>query len=364
MINRVGIVSLKFSPGLLKEFLAHREKFKSQGISVRLFVDHRYCALNNKISGLKEFSDNYFLMLMQVIINLIKPNKVITDYIRDIDALFIYNFHPINIVLCRLAKRSHKKVFLYIHEPYMPDKMMYGFKAAIRIKILEEFQIYNVSFANHVFLPSENAIRHFDVRTRSRFLNRSISHLLLQDKFAEHNVSNSTKTIVFVGKIHKTKRFNEFLGLAEMSKKEEYKFIIITTSSLSPRQNRQIELADNVELINDVFINDNVIEEAIYKASALFKADKAMTQSGLVAQSMMLGTPVICSFIPGFTQHIIEGSNGFILDFNKGTWKRELLNAIDMVDLHRDKFRSNCRSSYKQYWDGSNWQKEIGVYFK
>jgi len=364
MLKRVGIVSLKFSPGLLKEFLAHGEKFKTQGFSVRLFIDHRYRAFDDNISGLKGFSDNYLLMLLQVIINLIRPSKIITDFVRDVDALFIYNFHPINIVLCRIANRAQKKVFLYIHEPYMPDKMMYGLKAAIRIKILEEFQIYNVTFANHVFLPSENAIRNFDERTRSKYLNKSISHLLLQDKSTEHNLPNSEKTLVFVGKIHKTKRFMEFLSLAEMSEKEGYKFIIITTTSLSPQQNRRIALAGNIELINDRFINDIVIEAAISKATALFKADTAMTQSGLVAQSLMLGTPVICSFIPGFTQHIIDGRNGFILDFNKGTWERELLNAVDIVDLQREKFRSACRRSYRQYWDGSNWQREIGIYFK
>ena len=68
---------------------------------------------------------------------------------------------------------------------------------------------------------------------------------------------------------------------------------------------------------------------------SVLKLDKLMTQSGVVALSFALGTPVIARNILGFSQDVNHKINGYLINENESN---SLINALNWVS-NNSKYR-------------------------
>jgi glycosyltransferase involved in cell wall biosynthesis len=68
-------------------------------------------------------------------------------------------------------------------------------------------------------------------------------------------------------------------------------------------------LADRILIVNR-FLPDDELNQAIYHSDYVVLPYRSGTQSGILAQSIALGTPVLSSKLPGLSMYLEEGKTG------------------------------------------------------
>ena len=138
------IVSLKFAPGLKKEFFALGENIRSNTMDLKYIIAEKYSNIEGVYNGIEYIStaDNISGLVMDTLkfINSKKFMKIFSS--SHPDFVLFYNPHPLNPFIARLIKRNFPEAItaLYLHDPYKPDKSSYGFKKGIYIKLVEVIQ--------------------------------------------------------------------------------------------------------------------------------------------------------------------------------------------------------------------------------
>tara|TARA_Y100001954_G_C15813905_1_gene606510 strand:+ start:2226 stop:3317 length:1092 start_codon:yes stop_codon:yes gene_type:complete len=360
----LGIISLKYAPGLYKELNNHYKLAKNNNISCKKLLNFEYRKhgekyIDESFINVKSTFIGFFLDFVQIF-QIIKNMKL---FYSNKKVLLFYNFHPLNILISLLAKKS--KIFLYIHEPYMPEKSNYGFLFSIRIQLLEFFQTINIKLSDLIFVPSQNALKMFELKYPKLKHKCRVSPLLLLKNNSDYYEPNK-KNFVFVGRIHKAKNFSLFLNLVEYCfiNNLNYNFLVISISDINSMVPKEILNNSRFTVISKDYITDSEIENAIRDSYALIKLDSSMTQSGLVAQSMMLGTPVIANDIIGFSQHISNGLNGFLINLNRSDLNEEFIRILELCILNKKELKINSLIQYEKLWSGSSWMSQIGNYIK
>lgn len=153
------IISLKFAPGLKKEFTVIGENLHRFGLNVKYIISQKYSEL--------EYSNERMIYITTrdgvngMIIDAIK-----SFFLRDIIKIFseeipsfvcFYNPHPLNPRLAPLIKRKFPGAILslYLHDPYKPDKSYYGFKKGMYVRVAELVQGLTIKYMDYIISPSE-----------------------------------------------------------------------------------------------------------------------------------------------------------------------------------------------------------------
>ena len=243
---------------------------------------------------------------------------------------------------------------MYIHEPWMENKLEYGIKRASMLIILEYLQKIYVKLSAHiVIVPSENARMKALKYGIFRDINLLYTFPLLLEKKGYKNKAKNY--FLFIGRIHKAKSFESLLNTLEYNK--EIILEIITTTNISTYldQKHRDHIKSGRLIINSKKdIGETEIQAAIQKCSAVFKIDKLMTQSGIVPLSFALSTPVIARNIPGFSQDIDHKLDGYLI--NDST-DQELSLAINWINENLEIASLNARKKFNDKFSIDNWHK-------
>ena len=96
-----------------------------------------------------------------------------------------------------------------------------------------------------------------------------------------------------------------------------------------------------------------------FKAGALavFKLDTLMTQSGVVALSFALSTPVIARNILGFSQDVDHMKNGFLIDDDN---HQSLIEAIQWMLNNSLNSSQVARKKYEDKFSPNSWNENWG----
>jgi len=355
------IISLKFAPGLKKEFLILGENIKSKGINIKYIISEKYSELERSCDDTEYISTRDDIKgILKDTLNFINGKRFMRIFFTLLPPDFVcfYNPHPLNPFVARLIKNSFPKAItvVYLHDPYKPDKSLYGVKKATYIKLVELVQRLTVKYMDYVISPSEYSSYLFR-KYYPKFKGKNyIAPLLVPD--TRSAINSERRFFSIVGTAHLATGHDTFIELVNYvaKKKLDYKFALISSSNISLFLKKLTDEAKKIiKVINKSLITDSEIDVVIRQSYAVFRLDREVTQSGVIPVAYMNETPVIVRDIAGLKQHVKHKENGYLVPFN--STPEVLIQAMDFVKKNFDELSRNARRSYEETWAEWNFDK-------
>jgi glycosyltransferase involved in cell wall biosynthesis len=359
----VYIISLKFAPGLKKEFEVLGENMARKGMAVKYLLSENYKMLEGMQADVTYVSTQNSVRGM--IYDTLKHSGS-----KDMLKMFlscppkcicIYNPHPLNPHLAKNVKKHFPNTVgaLYLHDPHKPDKKSYGFLKSTYIRMAESVQSLTIKYMDYIISPSEYSSQLFRQRYPKFKGQNYIAPLLIPDKKQKEN--GSRRFFSIVGGAHLATGHDTFVDLINFVAKKglNYKFALISSSNIERCTEALNEKAKKlVKIINRKIIKDSEIDEIIRESYAVFRLDREVTQSGVVPVSYMNKTPVIARAIPGLTQHVWHEKTGYIVPFDCSP--EDLVRAMEFVQDNFAELSANARMSYEDIWAEWNFDQYYG----
>ena len=357
------IVSCKYAPGLLKEFLLLGRNIQRHGWHVKYLLSSEYGWMLEGLDidvAFVSSSKSVSQILLDIMRYPFAMKKVCTESFQSAKPAFIcfYNTHPLNFAIARLANRFSldgiRAVFL--HEPAKPDKARYGWKGSLFFRITELIQKISIISSTDVILPSSLAMRLFS-KYFPRYHGKSHYAPILIPDCPGQSVGKR-RYFSIVGRFNFSKRLDTFIDAANYAAQNGLNFHFqIVTSSPIDKSIKQLtpQANEKVRIINRNNISDKDISKAIAESFAVLCLHSMVTQSGVVPVAFMNSTPVIVPDEPGFTQFVRHKSNGWVLP--EGFSNRDIVEAMESVRQNFDSLHAGARHSYLDLFAENNWQK-------
>lgn len=364
MANKTAyIISLKFAPGLKKEFKVLGENIRQKGLDVRYFISEMYLKIEDALKNAVYINtkDGFIGIFIDTLRYLNFKKLLLPFSEKPPDFVCFYNPHTINPILARLIKQYFPSTLLclYLHDPYKPDKSFYGFKKALYITIAELIQKLTVRFMDIVVSPSQYSLELFKRKYPNFKGNNFIAPLLIPDQYVENN--KKRKYFSIIGIAHPATGHDTFIELVNYvaTYNLNYKFVLISSSNIESFIKELSNKSKNIlKVINNKLITDYEINDVIRQSYAVFRLDKEVTQSGVVPVSYMNETPVIARDIQGLTQHVWHKKTGYVVPFDCSP--QNLIEAMNYVRDNFTELSKNARKSYEEIWAEWNFDKYYG----
>jgi glycosyltransferase involved in cell wall biosynthesis len=355
------IISLKFAPGLMKEFAVIGENLKLEGFSINYLLANSYKHLDYELGGtiyLTTSKSIKEILYDSLRLYFSKKFNELMEADENLKFVLFYNPHILNFIVARIVKKRYKRIttVLYLHDPYKSEKRAYGFFKALYISLVELLQKLTVNYIDHVIFPSEYSHKIFLNHYQKYRGQLHIAPLLVPDQW-DGNEAN-TQLFSIVGGYHNATGHDTFIKLINYVAENnlDFRFGIVSSSDISKLLSQlSVKGRGLVEIINKKLIKDSEINAMVCQSYGIFRLDREVTQSGVVPVAFMNGTPVIVRDIPGLTQHVKHGFNGYIVPF--ACTFLDLVKAMEYIINNYEKLSLNARKSYENLWADNNFIK-------
>jgi glycosyltransferase involved in cell wall biosynthesis len=356
-------VSLKYAPGLWKEFHLLGNKLREYGLPVKYLISKEY-------KWMTEGSDSDVICVSSSK----NPKQILADTLRypvGIGRLCarafrsappaficIYNPHPLNFAIFRLARRFAPGGVraVYLHEPAKPAKKAYGLKGRFFFEIVELSQKLAHAQSTDVILPSPVAVELFRKYFPDYPGATHYAPLLIPDLSGRR--TKKRRYFTMAGRFNFSKRLDAFIGAANYAAErgEDLQFQIVTASPIDEYvQQLTPKARSKMRIINPSKLSDAEISAAVAESFAVLCLHPMVTQSGVLTVAFMNSTPVIARSSPGFIQFIDHKSNGWILADNFSS--PDLVEAMISVKNRFNILSANARQTYLDLFAAKNWSK-------
>lgn len=357
------MTSLNYSPGLWKEFKLLGDNLSQHDWSLNYLVSSGYSWLISgtidRVRFLTESSS-----LRDVVVETIRSPIDILPRVRRLftrcapEFLFLYNAHPLNTPIARLARNACPGGIraLYLHEPFVPEKSSYGRKRAFYIRINEWLQTLTLKYTTCAIVPSQHSLSLFHMRYPEYPNAVYRAPILLPEKPVGSGRSRSH--ISLVGNLNRSRGPHDFLELVKCAAKreEDLQFMIVTRSDINEAIQRLSPRARGMlEVVNKSAISDEEIARVVSQSTAIFLPHKQAAQSGNIPVAFREGTPVIARDIPGLSQHVHHKENGYLFPFDPTP--EQLLEAARYVRDDFSRLSDQAREDFENIFAESNFER-------
>lgn len=359
------LASLKYAPGLAKEFALLGRRLAQHGWRVRYLLSSSYAWLLDDPAG-----ETHYLARSET------PRQVVCDTARfwrsgaaqvrrlfrqrAPDLLLVYNPHPCNVVLLRLAAHAQPDGLraIYLHEPHVPDASSYGRRRALYIRVVDWVQAAALRRANCVILPSAHAQSLFSARYPHFRGEAHLAPILLPDCPAQGEAER--RWVSLVGTLNHSRGTDDFLALVAHAAAagERLRFKILTRSLVEGLDRLPVAARATLDVVRKDQISDDEIDETLAASIALFLPHKAAAQSGVVPVALRAGTPVLARDIPGLSQHVRHGENGYLYPI--APTPAQLLAGACYIRDHLAALSQQARQDYEETFSERNWARYYG----
>jgi len=358
------ILSLKYAPGLQKGFMLLGENLRKRHINVIYLLSKEYSDPGSVCENVEYITSSYNYKTMLLDSFSIRNMEHMAHIFSETppDLICFYNPHLLNTQIVQFVKDRFPQstTALYLHEPFVKNKLLYGLVKASFISVAEYFQKSMFEYLDKIILASEYANNVFR-NTFPRYAERTVIAPFLVPDYCE--VKNTRRRFFSsVGYINPSTGMDTFVELINHVAKNrpDYKFALITSSRNIKKY--LFKLARNainyLYVINKDSISDAEINTVIRESYAVFRLNKVMAQSGVIPISYMNWTPVIVRDIPGLTQHVSHKNNGYVIPYNSDP--EAVMEAMGHIIENFDFLSENARKSYLETWSENNWDRYYG----
>lgn len=155
---------------------------------------------------------------------------------------------------------------------------------------------------------------------------------------------------IFVGSLLETKGFDIILNLLTITAEKGYKWCIVGSGEYEEQLNNiRKDLVTDCVFVKG--IDQDELNILYNKAKWLFFPSRTESFGLVASESVFAGTPIICSYVGGLKEQLVEGINGFgIYDLNDVDAMAGLLEkAYTMQTENYEAMVKNCSSINRNY---------------
>ncbi len=361
------IASLKYAPGLAKEFSLMGQQLLEQRHDVQYMLSGGYSWLLDDMPAER--------------ISFVTRSKNSREMVEDTlgypfrlrgtlrrrfaqarpDFLCMYNPHPLNFAVMQQAQRAYPSGTraIYLHEPFKPDKRSFGRIGKYYFELVEQFQTLSIRYANTIIVPSPHAHELFEQRYPDFHGSVHIAPILIPEIARPEDASR--RFISLVGTINKSRGLDTFINLINSVAERglDWQFKIMTRNAvedalkaISPAGQRLLTTVIKSE------ISDQEISDTVSNSYAVFLPHKQVTQSGNVPVCFRVGTPIIARNLAGFSQHVTHKQTGYLLPDTFTV--EQLIDGIGYIRQHIDVMSSQARHVFETTFGVNNWTRYYG----
>ena len=327
---KVAVLSLRFAPGHVAHLRAYRELFSALGCEVRLFLDKPYRDF------IDEDSRHIFLDNTEDVFNW-KP-----------DVVFSYNIANDNIKVAKACKKAKIPFYYVLHEPWDSFKDLLALGKRAPRRVAANIVNYLTSKSAHkVILASENGVAKYKKYMKGCNKNYALFPLIFCDDYDE-NATFERKYFSFIGGFTEPRGCSAFLDFVRYSieRGKSIKFCIASRND--------VNISDSVlqQAINDgmllVFSGKPMTSDEInqhYRESVCsWNAYKSSTQSGVLPNALMQGSPVLVTDRGDSKDIVTEKKEGCFISLPHKN--EEIERAFDYIEAHVDEMSAAARDTF------------------
>lgn len=363
-MKSILFISQQFAPGHLTHVRAFVYMCEKIGLAPSLFLDEGYRAFCSDMED--ECSIYYSRPAALEVASKQQFNWAFVVNISKYDASFIRSLK---------IKCPNLRTLFWYHEPYA------GFCKTMQTQFtgsLEGAIDCVKSFGRHYFvkqlleetdlvvLPSSNAERVFNESRDSKSMRVAQMPLAFNDCLADSRDRLSEKDrpyFSFISTVQEKKGFTEFLDLVKYAsaKNPNLKFLIATRSDVESYMDDSLRslIDDGILAVKaGTPLTDEEINDAYRSTSCLWLGYHESTQSGVLAHSFMLGTPVLATSLPAFNDYV-DGRNGLAVSVDDLKNLDLLYRSLSTVQSNQESFCSAARDTFEKNFDSRRLVKQF-----
>ena len=329
---KVAIVSLRFSAGHIAHLRAYRELFRELNCQIMLFLDKKYNAF------IDYYDDTIFVDSYNQVLEW-KPEMV-----------FSYNIAKENIRLAQICRRKEIHFYYVLHEPCDSFKELITLRNRIPRRIAANIVNYlTCKYSYKVILASNNGKNKYEKYMKHCNRNFTVFPLIFCDDY-NHMLNIERKYFSYIGGFTENRGCLEFLKFIQFSISNNLNihFKIATRTEISSfLKNDLIQKAVNDKLLvvqDGKSMTTDEINNHYREAICVWNAYISSTQSGVLPNALMQGTPVIVAD-RGVAKEVIKDKvEGCYISIPHNNV--EILNAYQYIEKNIMSFEENARRCF------------------
>lgn len=347
---KIVFFSMKFSAGHINWLTGYINLFKEAGFEVLSFLD-----------------SHYYDYLPSNVCTQISSRKELMN--QNPDLLWIVNpseKHLLFVIWMKLHMKT--KVFYYYHEPFPGLEIFKEGIKSLRALAACIISSFICMFSYKVVLPSNNSLEKY--KKYSKLFNKNFCMLPLlyvrEDRYDDNK--KSRKFFSFIGTFaesHGTDGFMKFISYA-YKVDSEIKFLIATKSNISTilddPELKQLISEERLIIQQGRNMTVNEINSFYEQSICVWNIYTRSNQSGVLPNSLMLGTPVLASNTGIFPEIIVNNYNGYLIEDICDL--ENILNSYKRIKADIQRFSKNALCTFAEKYDYRPWVTKIIDYIK
>lgn len=331
---KVILFSRRFNPGHCSHIIANYRLLIEKGFLVKFYLHQSYSSFLNF---------KYKEKLISKLCNELSDTSFLIIWFPSISAL-------INTLIIKIFYKA--KVVYIFHEPH--DNLRSFFNLDIgKLKLIRIFFIslinrFIAKYSDKIILPSRRALRTYI--KNYNYGDYKLIPLLYDDEYKKSYANIERVNISYIGTIAEDHAFYEFITFVSSclnrNKFVNYNFLIATKSLISIKYDSILSKHRNnprLKIYSGKPFSDNAINKFFSSSIVVWNAYKRSMQSGVLAKSYMLGTPVLISEL-NKSEFFINQRNG--IELTKKYSFTEIKNALEDIFINFNYYSANCREDF------------------
>lgn len=336
---RIIVASMHFGAGHTSHLKAYLELGKQCKYDMALLLNRKYIPLFKSING-------------TVLFDLSQVKKF------NPDIVWIYNIGVENIQLIKLCKEIGCKVVYVLHEPYMGIKGLLKegsyFAKQTAASLLN---IYICISATKVVLSSKMAVENCKKYMPNLYKKSVQFPLIFLDAYINNMPRRYFSMVGGYAYAHGSDVFLNFVKESYLKRKDIF-FQIVTRDNIEDKltavEFQEMIRGGRLLVQQGRPLTEEEMNLAYRQSICTWNGYRRSTQSGVLANSFMQGTPVVASKLDAFVEFIQEGENGeYIDDFSYDS----IAKAYDKIK--QECIEESCRITFKKQFYATNQTKKF-----
>ena len=345
MQKRVYIVSLNFNPGHVSHMIASYQQFAELGYLPYLYVD-------------KLFDRFLPVETRRIFFRKHQPKQCAV-------AMFLFpSFHNLKEIL-RFKRMKGCKIIYVFHEPL--DKYSSYRKAGfsrmkmLKLRIINYINCLTVKWSDQVLLPSQRAVKYYEANPLYTNVHWHYLPLLYDDENDGTYMVDQRLYFSYIGTVASDHSFNAFLQFVRRAIRlddlKDIKFLIATKSSV-PMDDYMQEMirSGRLVLVEGKPLSNAQINQYYASSLAVWNTYERTTQSGVLANAFMFGTPAIV-MKKNLSEFVEDGNEVIAIEDNRSY--DEILHAIQLIRDRFEDFSVTCRTRFLNTFYYRNYNQEM-----
>lgn len=363
-MESILFISQQFAPGHLTHIRAFVTMCEKMGLVPSLYLDEGYRVL---CSDIEDDCSIYYS----------RSEVLEAAFRQQFNFAFIVNIskYDASLIRCIKSKCPNLRTLFWYHEPYagLIKTLKMQFTGSLEgsidcVKTLGRHYFVKqlLKETDLVVFPSSNAERVFSGSCDSKSVRVAQMPLAFNDCMADCRDLHFEKDRPFfsyISTVQEKKGFKEFLEVVKYAseKNSTLKFLIATRSDIQSYIDDSLRsLIDGGVLVVKAGapLTDREINEAYRSTSCLWLGYHESTQSGVLAHSFMLGTPVLATSLPAFTDYV-DGQNGLVVSVGELKNLDLLYQSLISIQCRQESFSTAARLTFEKNFDSRGLVKQF-----